>query len=234
MGSTALAQVAPPFSNSIMKDNETYAYLVAERLEYTSITGSDPLAWDVQGYIGKSYDKFWFQSEGSSLTSQKEGDMEFQGLYSRTITPYFDFQTGIRYDLMYSRAENLSRGFAVIGLQGLAPYMFETETDLFISDKGNISARILGTYDLLFTQRLIGQPRFETNIAVQKVEKFGVGSGFNDVQLGFRLRYEIRREFAPYIGISWNRQLGGTADMVRLEGGKVSTFGLLGGVRFWM
>jgi len=234
MSSSVWAQIAPLFNNSIMQDNDTYVYLIGERLEYNSVPGADPLSWDVQGYVGKDLNKFWFKTEGSALTSQKEGEMEFQGLYSRMISPYFDFQAGLRYDISYNRLQNLSRSFAAIGLQGLAPYLFETETNLFISDHGDISARLLGTYDLLFTQRLVGQPRFETNIAIQKVEKFGVGSGFNNIQLGFRLRYEIRRELAPYIGISWNRQLGQTADFIRQEGGDVSSFSLLGGVRLWM
>lgn len=231
---TAKAQKAPPFSNSIMMDNQTYVYLIAERLEYNSISGPDPMVWDVQGYVGKDLNKFWFQTEGDALTSQTEGEMEFQGLYSRAITPYFDLQAGLRYDHMYTASGYDSRQYAVFGLQGLAPYFFELESDLYVSTGGDVSARVLGSYNLLFTQRLIGQPRFETNLALQEVEKYGVGTGFNNVQLGFRLRYEIRREFAPYIGFTWNRQLGKTADFVRREGGKAGVFGLVGGVRLWM
>lgn len=231
--SRALAQTAPTFSNDFMMDDKTYLFLIVDRLEYTSINGSNPLVWDTQGWIGKDYHKFWVKAEGEAMTVEKEGEMEFQGLYSRAIGPYFDAQAGIRYDITYDRAGNRSRGFAVLGLQGLAPYFFEVDGALFISENGDVSAGFEAEYDLLFTQRLIGQPRFETNIAIQEVEEWSVGSGFNNVKLGFRLRYEIRREFAPYIGISWNRKLGDTAEFTRIDGGEASVFGLVGGVRMW-
>ena len=231
--SRALAQTAPPFNNNFLMDNKTYLFLIVDRLEYTSIKGPNPLVWDAQGWIGKDYHKFWFKAEGEAMTVEKEGEMEFQGLYSRAIGPYFDAQAGIRYDIAYDRTGNRSRGFAVFGLQGLAPYFFEVEGALFISDAGDVSANFEAEYDLLFTQRLIGQPRVTTRLALQEVEEFGVGSGFNNVKLGFRLRYEIRREFAPYVGISWNRKLGETADLTRLDGGEASVFGLVGGVRMW-
>lgn len=232
-GRTALGQKAPPFSNELMMDDQTYFFFMTDRLEYSSISGSDPIVWDVQGYIGKEYHKFWYKVEGEALTVEKEGEMEFEGLYSRAITAYFDLQAGIRYELLYNRTENRSRAFGVIGLQGLVPYFFEVDGSLMISEAGNLSASFEAEYDLPITQRLFGQPRLETNIAVQEVEEFGVGSGFNNVRLGFRLRYEIKREFAPYIGVSWNRKLGETADFARLEGEGVSIFGLVGGLRMW-
>ncbi|MDZ7660530.1 copper resistance protein B [Fodinibius sp.] len=233
-GSQAFAQEkAPEFSNDLMMDNETYTFFIADRLEYSFISGPNPLVWDAQGYIGKDFNKVWFKAEGEALTVGKEAEMEFQGLYSRAIDPYFDLQAGIRYDLAYSRNFNQSRAFGVIGLQGLAPYFFEVDGALFVSEDGDISANFEAEYDLLFTQRLIGQPRIETAFAFQEVEQWSVGSGFNNVQLGFRLRYEIKREFAPYVGISWNRKLGETADFTRLEGGEVGTLGLVGGIRMW-
>lgn len=232
-GSSAFAQKAPGFSNDLMMDNQTYFFFMADRFEYSSISGPDPLVWDAQGYIGKDINKFWFKAEGEALTIEKEGEMEFQGLYSRAISPFFDLQAGLRYDLAYNREGSDRRAFGVLGFQGLAPYFFEVDGGLFISQDGDISASIEGEYDLLFTQRLIGQPRFATKFAVQEVPEFGVGNGFNRVQLGFRLRYEIRREFAPYVGISWNRKLGETADFTRQEGGEVRTLGLVGGVRMW-
>lgn len=232
-GSRVLAQTAPPFSNDLMMDNKTYTFFIADRLEYRSISGADPLIWDVQGWIGKDYHKFWFKTEGEALTAEKEGEMEFHGLYSRAITSYFDLQAGIRYDVAYERSVNRSRGFAIIGLQGLAPYFFEVDASLLISEVGNLSASFEGEYDFPITQRLFGQPRFETRLALQEVEKFGEGAGFNEIELGFRFRYEIRREFAPYLGISWERKLAATADFARLDGEEVSTLSLLGGFRVW-
>lgn len=234
LSNVARAQKAPPFSNDIMMDNHTYTFLMIDRLEYSSVNGPNALVWDGQGYIGKDLKKFWFKTEGEALTVEKEGEMEFQGLYSRAISPYFDVQAGLRYDIAYSQATSRSRGFAVMGLQGLAPYFFEMDGSIAVSQAGDISASFEAEYDLPITQRIFGQPRIATNIAVQEVEKWGVGSGFNNIQLGYRLRYEIRRQFAPYMGISWNRKLGKTADFTRDEGGRASTFGLVGGVRLWM
>lgn len=232
-GGTVRAQTAPPFSNDLMMDDQTYFFVMTDRLEYSSISGPDPVVWDIQGYIGKEYHKFWYKAEGEALTAEKEGEMEFEALYSRAITAYFDLQAGIRYELLYDGTGNRSRALGVIGLQGLAPYFFEVDGSLMVSEAGDISAGLEAEYDLPITQRFFGQPRLETNIAVQEVEEFGVGSGVNNVRLGFRLRYEIRREFAPYVGVSWNRKLGETADFARLEGEGVSSFGLLGGLRMW-
>jgi copper resistance protein B len=233
LNNSALAQKAPEFSNDLMMDNKTYVFFMADRFEYNMNSGLNPLVLDAQGYIGKDLNKFWFKTEGEALTAETEGEMEFQGLYSRAITAYFDVQAGIRYDVAYNADDSQSRSFAVIGLQGLAPYFFEVDGSIAVSDAGDVSASLEAEYDLPITQRLWGQPRLETSLAVQDVEKWGVGSGFNNVRLGFRLRYEIRREFAPYLGISWNRKLGETADFTREEGGEASNFGLVGGVRMW-
>lgn len=230
---TATAQKAPAFSNDIMMDNQTLFFLMVDRLEYNVNSGLNPIVLDAQGYIGKDLNKFWFKAEGEALTAETEGEMEFQGLYSRAITAYFDVQAGIRYDVAYNAGDSQSRGFAVIGLQGLAPYLFEVDGSIAVSEVGDISASLEAEYDFPITQRLWGQPRLATSVAVQNVPEWGVGSGFNDVQLGFRLRYEIEREFAPYIGISWNRKLGQTADFVRAEGEEAGTVGLVGGVRMW-
>ena len=231
--SSAFAQKAPEFSNDLMMDDKTYVYLIAEKLEYRSISGINPLMWEVQGYVGGSLNKFWLKSHGEALTTESEAEMEFQGLYSRAIGPYFDIQGGIRYDLAYEGGGNKSRGFAVIGLQGMAPYFFHVDGGMFVSEDGDISASLEAEYDLLFTQKLIGQPIFETSVALQDVPEWGVGSGFNNIGLGFRLRYEFAREFAPYIGINWERKLSETADMARTGGGHVSNFSMLGGVRMW-
>lgn len=228
-GRSATAQRAPEFSNDLMMDDKAHFYLIAEKLEYRSTIRNNPLLWEVQGYVGKDLNKFWFKMHGDALTVRRETEMEFQGLYSRAISAYFDLQAGIRYDLAYEGSETLSRGFAVIGIQGMAPYFFEVDGSMFISEAGNISASLEAEYDLMITQRLIGQPLFETGVALQKVEEYGVGAGFNNLGVGFRLRYEIEREFAPYLGVSWERKLGETADMAE----EVSTLSLLGGLRMW-
>ena len=122
---------------------------------------------------------------------------------------------------------------AIVGAAGLAPYWFEVEPTLYVSDDGDVSFRLEATYDLLLTQRLILQPRFELDAAASSTPEFGIGAGINDIQLGLRLRYEIRREVAPYVGVSWTRKLGNTADFARDEGEDVDSLGAVVGLRFW-
>lgn len=216
-----------------VEDNQLFSMVLADQLEYRNNEGRDTLRWDVQGWYGTDYNKFWTKIEGEDLTSTNSGDLEIQALYSRMVAPFWDFQIGARYDRLYGPGSDKDRGFLVIGFQGLAPYRFEIEPAMFISDEGDVSARLTATYQMLFTQRLILQPRFETNIAASSAQKFGVGSGFNDVQIGLRLRYEFRREIAPYIGFTWKRTLGETADIVRREGEVVDNFALVAGIRVW-
>jgi copper resistance protein B len=207
--------------------------VIFDQLEYRSNSGSDVLRWDVQGWRGTDYSKFWFKFEGEDELSSNGGELELQTLYSRAIAPFWDLQVGTRFDVSYGTGSSGDRVFGVIGLQGLAPYWFEVEPAIFISTDGDISARITATYDMLFTQRLILQPRFEMNFAASAARKYGVGKGVNDVQLGFRLRYEIRREFAPYAGLEWTRKLGDTADIFRAQGDDPNILSIVTGVRLW-
>ena len=235
-GSRAQAQKAPDVFKSVNNNNKTMFFFMTDRFEYNINSGLNPLVLDAQGYIGRDISKFWFEIEGEALTAesrQLSGETEMEALYGRAISPYFDFQAGIRYDIAYNANSSQTRGFAVLGFQGMAPYLFEVDGNIFISEKGDISAAFEAEYDLPITQRLWGQPRLETSIAIQEVPEWGIGNGFNDIQLGFRLRYEIEREFAPYLGISWNRKLGETADFARSVGEDAGTIGIVFGTRMW-
>jgi len=215
-------------------DNQVFTYLLFDQLEYRAQEGSDSFDWDVQGWIGTDRNKFWIKTEGSAgLSTGAGGDGEVQALYSHMIAPFWDFQAGVRYDRMYGPGADHGRAFVVVGLQGLAPYRFEVEPALFISEDGDVSARLTASYDLLVTQRLVLQPRFKTNLTIQRVRKFGIGRGVGDVELELRLRYEIKRQFAPYVGVSWVRKLGGTADLAYLAGRHVSNLAFVSGVRLW-
>ncbi len=209
-------------------DEMPFVFLLGDRLEYQTREGPDARVWDVQGWIGGDYNKFWFKSEGEEVDGRAE-DAEVQALYARRIAPFWHLQAGVRYD----PKPRPSRSFAVLGLQGLAPYWFNLEATAFLSDEGDAAVRFEAEYDLLFTQRLILQPRLETNFAFSKVEALGIGGGFNDVELGLRLRYEIKREVAPYIGVNWNRQLGDTADFARRRGQDIENFFIVAGIRLW-
>lgn len=231
-GKSARAQKAPEYSNDFLMDNKTFSLLMVDRLEFYNIDGR-PIVLDTQGYIGKDLRKFWFEAEGEVLTTEKEGELAFEALYGRAISAFFDARAGIRYDIAYTGEDTQTRGFAVLGLQGLAPYLLEVDGNIYISEAGDISAALETEYDFPITQRLWGQPRFAAKVAIQEVPEWGVGSGLNKVQLGFRIRYELRRELAPYLGVSWNQKLGQTADVAKAEGEVIGKLGLVGGVRAW-
>lgn len=217
-----------------VEDCKGFGYLLVDQLEYRLKEGADTMRWDVVGWYGGDYNRLWLKTEGDWRTSgERGGEAEGQALYGRLIAPFWDLQVGLRYDQVSGAGFDRSRGFAVIGLQGLAPYWFELEPGLFISEDGDVSARLTATYDLLLTQRLILQPRLDFDAAVQPVEQFGVGDGINSTGLGLRVRYEVMREFAPYIGVQWLRRFGETADIARREGGRVEDVAGVVGVRFW-
>ncbi len=214
-------------------DEITLGKIIIEQLEYRNNDGNNTLRWDTQGWYGKDYDKFWFKFEGEDEVSANEGELELQTLYSHSVSAFWDVQVGARYDLSYSSGNTNDRFFAVVGFQGLAPYWFEAEPSLYVSEDGDISARLVSTYDVLFSQKLILQPRFEINASASETREFGVGKGINDLQLGLRLRYEITRKLTPYIGVEWERKFGDTADFASADGADIDNSAIVAGVRFW-
>jgi copper resistance protein B len=210
-------------------DDQILTFFQAEQLEYRLKDGKDSLNWDAQGWVGEDYNKLWIKTEGEKVFGGGLEEAEVQLLYSRMIADFWDLQIGGRYDAR----PRPQRGYGVIGVQGLAPYFFEVDAAGFVSHKGDVSARLKGEYELLLTQKLILQPSVELNLAVQEVEEPGIGSGLTDVELGLRLRYEVIREFAPYIGVVWERKVGRTADFARREGEDVDALAFVSGVRFW-
>jgi len=217
-----------------IEDSQRFGFLLFDQLEYRMKEGADTMRWDIVGWYGGDYNRLWLKTEGDWRTSgERGGEAEVQALYGRLIASFWDFQAGVRYDQFSGAGFDRSRGFAVIGLQGLAPYRFEVEPALFISQDGDVSARLTTNFDILLTQRLILQPRLDFDAAVQSVEKFGVGDGVNSTGLGLRLRYEIMREFAPYVGLHWLRRFGETADISRRDGGRAEDIAVVFGVRLW-
>lgn len=206
----------------------TYRVMI-DQLEARIHDGRDGYLWDAQGWYGGDINKLWIKTEGEGSFDEETEEAEVQALWSRAVTPWFDVQAGLRYDFR----PDPERGHLVLGLQGLVPYQFEVDAAAFVSDEGDVSARFEAEYDLLITQRLILQPRAEVNLAAQEVRELGVGSGINDVELGLRLRYEFAREFAPYVGVEWERKLGATADFARDEGESVDDLFFVTGVRIW-
>jgi len=207
---------------------ESYLWFQGDRVEYRARQGDNGYLWDVQGYYGGDIDKFWFKSEGEGSFGEPIETAEVQALWSRAIAPFFDLQAGVRQDIA-----GPSRTHAVVGIQGLAPYLFEVDAAAFLSNKGNLTARIEAELDQKITQRLILQPRAEIGLSAQDISELGIGAGIDKIELGVRLRYEIAREFAPYIGIDQEWKIGGSADFARLAGEDPSTTNYVVGVRFW-
>ena len=221
-----------------VNDQEHRLFTLADVLEYRPKTGGgrgpDDYRWDVEGWYGGDDNRLWFKSEGQRNTAFKaDYDVDFQLLYGRLVQKYYDLQMGGRVETQSFRRRNVTRGQGVIGIEGLVPYNYEFESALFIDQNGAVSARLSLTKDMLLMQRLILQTRFETNAAVQRVERFTTGSGLNNLEFGVRLRYEIRREFAPYVGISLDKSVGETATLVRLDGGNPTQIRFVVGVRAW-
>lgn len=211
-------------------DTQLFTLVKIDQLEFRSQDGDDITAWEGQARIGGDRHKLAVKSEGEYVVDPgKMESAEVQLLYQGLISDFFDVQIGVRHDFK----PDPSRGFAVVGINGLAPQWFEVDASVFLSDEGDVSARFEVEYDILITQRLVLEPAVEINVALSDDEPTGVGSGISDVELGLRLRYEIEREFAPYLGINWERKLGNTSDFARAEGEDDNVFSIVAGLRIF-
>lgn len=195
--------------------------------EYQVRDGEDGYRWEGEAWVGGDINRFVVKTEGEG-GDDLEG-AEIQALYSRAVSPFFDLQAGIRQDFQ----SGPKRTYATVGFEGVAPYWFETSGALFLSNKGEVFGRLEGSYDLRLTQRWILQPRVEANLSGQDIPELELGSGVANIELGLRLRYEIKREFAPYVGVSLDRKFGGTADYARTAGREVEATSFVIGVRAW-
>lgn len=207
----------------------TFSQLMIDRLEYRAQKGGDGYHWEGEGWIGGDINRLAIKSEGEGDVRGALENAELQALYSRAIDPWWNIVGGVRHDFR----PQPQRTYATVGIEGLAPYWFEVEAQAFLSNKGDVHVRAEGSYDQRITQRLVLQPAAEVNIAAQDVPELGIGSGLSNIELGLRLRYEFAREFAPYIGVNWERSFGGTARYARAAGERASATSLVMGIRFW-
>ena len=217
--------------HEMMMENggQTIAFISFNLAEYQARKGRDGFRWDGEAWYGGDINRLTIKSEGEGVFGEGIEGAELQALYSRAIGPYFNAQAGIRQDL----GPGPDRTYATIGFEGLAPYWFEVEGALFLSNKGDLLGRLEGYYDQRITQKLILQPMAELNLSAQDVPESGIGSGLSDVELGLRLRYEIVKEFAPYVGVEWARKVGDTARYARAGGEDASSVSFVAGVRVW-
>lgn len=241
----AMADEAPP---SALRDPHAYAdgydfsqfpmrhedagvklgSLRADRLEAVRADNNTSAAYDLQAWYGGSFDRAVLKAEGDIDNGElEEGRTEL--LWSHSISPFWDAQLGARYD----NGVGPNRGWLAVGVQGLAPYWFEVDATAYLSDEGHSALRLNAEYELLLTQKTILQPAIEANFYGKRDPERELGAGLSDVTFGIRLRYEIRREFAPYIGIEWAGKYGETADFARAAEEKTADTRAVAGVRFW-
>lgn len=218
----------PLVASASMEDDPLLAMIHFEQLEWREQSPENALVWDGDAWLGRDIDKLWIKSEGEYSDGDTE-ELELQVLYNRAIATYWDFQAGWRGDI----EPGPGRNWLAVGVQGLAPYFFEVDAALFLSSSGRTAARLEAAYDILFTQRLILTPDFEVNFFGKDDERTGTGSGLSDVEIGARLRYEIRREIAPYIGLNWWKKFGDTRDFARAAGEDSDDLQLVVGLRVW-
>ena len=204
------------------------SYWLLDRLEVSDADNGTALGWEAMAWVGGDIQRIWLRSEGEAVDGRIEhGDLEV--LYGRSVRPWWDVLAGVRQDV----GEGPSRTWAAFGVQGLSPYKFEVAATAYIGQGGRTALRAEAEYDTLLTNRLILQWRAEANAYGKADPLAGIGSGLSTVELGARLRYEVTRQFAPYIGIEHNRAFGNTTDLRRASGHDVGDTRIVAGVRIW-
>ena len=223
--------VLGPMPGMHMADGDRYGRILLDQFEgYTGNDGNagSGVAVNADAWYGTDLDKAWFKVEGgrsNGLLTETRTEL----LWNHAIDIYWGTQLGIRHDF----GGGPGRTYAALGLQGLAPYWFDIEATAYVGEGGRTALRFESEYELLLTQRLVLQPDFEVNLYGKTDPERDIGSGFADVDIGLRLRYEFTRKFAPYIGVSWNRKLGNTARLARDAGSTVSATQFVAGIRIW-
>lgn len=222
------AAVYEDHGGHMMNDSALNSFFLVNQLEWQDADEGSALSWDASGWIGGDIDRLWLRSEGERINGKTE-EAELQALWGHAISPWWDVVAGVRQDFKPDEPQT----WAALGIQGMALYNFETQATAYLGENGQSAMRLEGDYDILLTNRLILQPTAEANFHGKTDPARAVGSGLSNTELGLRLRYEIRREFAPYIGVTWNRVYGNTADYAREEGDDRSEARLVLGVRMW-
>jgi copper resistance protein B len=209
-------------------DNAVNYFVLFDQLEWQS-GAEGAVSWDTKGWIGRDRDRLWFRTEGEREGSRL-AHAEAQLFYGRAIARWWDALAGVRQDARPGAAQT----WVGVGFQGLAPYWFEVEATAYVSTAGRTLLRLKTEYELLVTNRLILQPLLEANLYGRADPSRALGAGLSAVEGGLRLRYEFRREFAPYVGVTWQRRLFGAADQARASGQPPGNARLALGLRLWL
>jgi len=211
-----------------MDDDTRFGKLLFDQFEYVHGDNANGLAVDAQAYYGSDTDKLWLKLDGER-TGGRLGETRTEALWAHATSAFWDTQLGVRHDF----GDGPGRNWAAFGVQGLSPYWFDVEATAYVGQSGRTALRLEAEYDLLLTQKLIVTPDIEINAYGKRDPARQIGSGLSNVELGVRLRYEIARQFAPYVGFDWNRRVGGTADLVRTAGEPAFDHQIVAGIRFW-
>lgn len=203
--------------------------VLIDQLEY--VHGADiknGAAWDAQAWYGADYNKAWLRTEGGYANGRTDATSTAEGLWWHLFLPFWATQVGVRQDLGAG-----ARTWGAVGVQGLAPFWFDVQATAYISNEGRFAGRLKTSYDVLLSNRLILTPEADVNLYSKSDARRELGSGVTNVELALRLRYEIRREFAPYLGVDWDRALGSTVGLRRRAGGSAAEATILAGLRVW-
>jgi copper resistance protein B len=209
-------------------DNGTQYFVLFDQLEWQSADRLSGANWDTSGWIGRDVDRFWFRTEGDS-ENRTLGEAQAHALYGRAIHRWWDVVAGLRQDF----GPGPARTWAAVGIQGLAPYWFEVQATAYVGQSGRTHFRFEAEYELLITNRLILQPQVELEVYGKSDPERRIGAGLSSLDTGLRLRYEFRREFAPYVGVTWNQRFFGTADLSKAAGEDPHVTRFVTGVRLW-
>ncbi|MGH8143104.1 MAG: copper resistance protein B [Steroidobacteraceae bacterium] len=212
-----------------VEDQHVYAHALLDEFEGRFGSGANGFRWDGEAWVGSDTNRVWLKSEGFAAVGRTEGG-QHELLYDRPISPYFDLQTGVRYDLDSSAG----RGWAAIGVEGLAPQFFEVSATAYASDAGHFAAKLVGSYEELLTQRLIAEPLLELDLYSRSDPQRQIGAGLSELDAGVRLRYEIVRKFAPYLGVTYDKRFGQTATFARANAEPAGALQVSIGIRMWL
>lgn len=219
------------------EDQPRFSKVLLDQLEVRNTDEGRVLSWEMDAWYGGDINKLYFATDGERLMAPEDDDedpatesAETRLAWSHAFAPYWDWQLGVRRDW---QPDDPNRDWASLGVQGVAPYWFEVNANLFVGEDGLTNLRLEAEYELMLTQKLALVPSVEANFYGKEDDELGIGEGLTDIEAGLRLRYEIRRELAPYIGVNWEKQYGDTADLTRASGGKTEDGMLVAGIRFW-
>ncbi len=222
------AAAFPEVMGHTMHDNAVNTFVLFDQLEWQGGGTAGAVSWDTRGWVGTDRQRLWVRTEGEAGAG-RVADAQAHVLYGRRLFRWWDVVAGVRQDVRPGPAQT----WAAMGVQGLAPYWFDVEATAYLGATGRTALRLETEYDVLVTNRLILQPLVEVELFGKADPARRTGAGLSTADAGLRLRYEFRRELAPYVGVTWRRAFFGTADQARAVGERTRDVRLTVGVRLW-